>query len=82
MLSVIEGLRPDGPSPGIEGLKLAYQVAKQQMVPGGNNKVILITDGDISNGGSGRQELGRPDRRTGAGRYTPVLYGGRNGQHP
>ena len=57
LLSVIEGLRPDGPSPGIEGLKLAYQVAKQQMIPGGNNKVILITDGDISNGGASRQEL-------------------------
>jgi len=58
LLSIIEGLRPDGPSPGLEGLKLAYQVAQQQMIQGGNNKVVLITDGDISNGGSSRQELG------------------------
>ena len=58
LLSIIEGLKPDGPSPGVEGLKLAYQVAKQRMIPGGNNKIILITDGDISNGGSSREELG------------------------
>jgi Ca-activated chloride channel family protein len=47
IMKVVEGLRPDGPSPGWEGLKLAYDVAKQQMIPRGNNRVILLTDGDI-----------------------------------
>ena len=57
LLSAIEGLRPDGPSPGATGLKLAYQVAKQGFIEGGTNKVILVTDGDISDGATGRQEL-------------------------
>jgi Ca-activated chloride channel family protein len=29
---------------------MAYAVAQQQFIPGGNNKIVLITDGDISEG--------------------------------
>ena len=47
IMKAIEGLRPDGPSPAMQGLKLAYDVAKQQLIPGGNNWVVLLTDGDI-----------------------------------
>lgn len=50
MMAAIERLSPDGSSPGGEGLKMAYSVAQQQFIPGGNNKIILITDGDISEG--------------------------------
>lgn len=57
ILSAIESLQPDGPSPGATGLKLAYQVARQQFIEGGSNKVILITDGDISNAATERGEL-------------------------
>jgi Ca-activated chloride channel homolog len=48
IMSAIERLRPDGPSPGLEGIQMAYSVAKHQFIPGGNNKIVLITDGDIS----------------------------------
>lgn len=48
ILRAIEGLRADGPSPGLAGLKLAYDVAKQQFIAGGNNRVVLLTDGDVS----------------------------------
>jgi Ca-activated chloride channel family protein len=48
ILRAVEGLRADGPSPGLSGLKLAYEVARQQFIRGGNNRVILITDGDVS----------------------------------
>lgn len=48
ILRAVEGLRADGPSPGLQGLQLAYAVAKQQFIPGGNNRVILLTDGDVS----------------------------------
>ncbi len=48
ILRVVEGIRADGPSPGLSGLKLAYEVARQQFIRGGNNRVILITDGDVS----------------------------------
>lgn len=48
ILRAVEGLRADGPSPGLQGLQLAYAVAKQQFIPRGNNRVILLTDGDVS----------------------------------
>jgi Ca-activated chloride channel family protein len=50
IMAAIERLRPDGSSPGGEGLKMAYSVAQQQFIPGGNNKIVLITDGDVSEG--------------------------------
>lgn len=48
ILRAVEGLRADGPSPGLAGVKLAYDVARQQFIRGGNNRVILLTDGDVS----------------------------------
>ncbi|HUB59233.1 MAG TPA: von Willebrand factor type A domain-containing protein [Puia sp.] len=48
ILRAVEGLRADGPSPGFAGIKLAYAVAQQQLIRGGSNRVILLTDGDIS----------------------------------
>jgi Ca-activated chloride channel family protein len=48
IMAAIERLKPDGPSPGLEGIQMAYSVAQQQFIPGGNNKIVLITDGDIS----------------------------------
>jgi Ca-activated chloride channel family protein len=57
ILSAIEGLRPDGASPGMKGIKLAYEVARQQRIEGGSNKIVLITDGDISDGATAREDL-------------------------
>ena len=57
ILSAIEGLRPDGASPGMKGIKLAYEVARQQRIEGGSNKIVLITDGDISDGATTREDL-------------------------
>ena len=48
ILRAVEGMRADGPSPGFMGVKLAYEVAQQQFIRGGNNRVILLTDGDVS----------------------------------
>jgi Ca-activated chloride channel homolog len=57
IINAIEQLRPDGQAPGAEGLAFAYQVARQQFIRGGNNRVILITDGDISETQSGHDAL-------------------------
>ena len=57
ILPVVEGLFADGPSPGTRGIRLAYQVARQQWIEGGTNKIVLITDGDISDGAAAREEL-------------------------
>jgi Ca-activated chloride channel family protein len=48
LLRAIEQLYADGPSPGETGLGAAYKVAASKYLPHGNNKVILITDGDIA----------------------------------
>ncbi len=48
ILRAVEGIRADGPSPGLQGVKLAYEVAEQQFIRKGNNRLILLTDGDIS----------------------------------
>lgn len=58
LIEAIETLRPDGPSPGGEGLRLAYKVARHQLIPGGDNRIIFITDGDICNGNTETRELG------------------------
>jgi Ca-activated chloride channel family protein len=49
IIAAIEQLQPDGPSPGEDGLRLAYRVAKHQFLPQGNNRIIFFTDGDIPN---------------------------------
>jgi Ca-activated chloride channel family protein len=48
IMTAIERLKPDGASPGLEGIQVAYSVAQHQFIPGGNNRIVLITDGDIS----------------------------------
>jgi Mg-chelatase subunit ChlD len=41
----IQKLRAGGQTKGIEGLKMAYDLAMVNHKPGGNNKIILATDG-------------------------------------
>lgn len=57
IIKAIEELAPDGPTPGEEGIKLAYEIARRQFIPGGNNRIILVTDGDINEGPSTENEL-------------------------
>ena len=52
-----EELSPDGPTPGEEGIMLAYQVAQRQFIPNGNNRIILVTDGDLCEGISAERQL-------------------------
>ncbi len=50
-------LQAGGSTAGGEGIQLAYQVARKNFVPGGNNRVILCTDGDFNVGVSSEKEL-------------------------
>jgi Ca-activated chloride channel family protein len=43
----IEGLEAGGSTAGGAGIKLAYKTAAENFVKGGNNRVILCTDGDF-----------------------------------
>ncbi len=52
ILEAIERLRAGGSTAGGAGIELAYRVAAQNHIPGGNNRVILATDGDFNVGAS------------------------------
>jgi Ca-activated chloride channel family protein len=53
----IEELEPAGSTPGASGILMAYQMAKRQFIPGGNNRVIIATDGDFNVGQTSDKEL-------------------------
>ena len=53
----IEELYPGGGTPGESGIRTAYNVAKSQFIKGGNNRVILATDGDFNVGQTSDDEL-------------------------
>jgi Ca-activated chloride channel family protein len=57
ILKSIEDLSPGGPTPGEAGIHAAYRVAKNQFIRGGNNRVILATDGDFNVGQTTEEEL-------------------------
>jgi len=59
ILKSIEELEPGGPTPGEAGIRTAYRLAKSQFIKGGNNRVILATDGDFNVGQSTEEELER-----------------------
>jgi Ca-activated chloride channel homolog len=55
----IDNLEAGGSTAGGEGIKLAYKIAKENFIPGGNNRVILATDGDFNVGPSSDDDLVR-----------------------
>jgi len=65
ILQSLDGLEAGGSTAGGAGIRLAYDVARQNFIRGGNNRVILCTDGDFNVGQSSDGELVRliEDRR-------------------
>jgi Ca-activated chloride channel family protein len=59
ILAALDGLEAGGSTAGGAGIKLAYDVAQQHFIAGGNNRVILCTDGDFNVGQSSDGELVR-----------------------
>lgn len=52
ILEAINNLNAGGSTAGGEGIELAYKIAKDNFIEGGNNRVILATDGDFNMGAS------------------------------
>ncbi len=52
-------LSAGGSTAGGAGIQLAYKIAKQNHIDGGNNRVILATDGDFNIGASSDGEMTR-----------------------
>lgn len=53
----LENLQAGGSTAGGEGIKLAYKIALENFIKGGNNRVILATDGDFNIGNSSEADL-------------------------
>jgi Ca-activated chloride channel family protein len=54
---VIMNLGAGGSTAGGAGIKLAYKIARQHFIEGGNNRVILATDGDFNVGASSDDDM-------------------------
>jgi Ca-activated chloride channel family protein len=59
ILDAISRLSAGGSTAGGEGLLLAYRVTEENFIKGGNNRIILATDGDFNVGVSSNAEMER-----------------------
>ncbi|RYY63420.1 MAG: VWA domain-containing protein, partial [Chitinophagaceae bacterium] len=57
ILTSIEELTAGGDTPGESAIRLAYKVAENSFIEGGNNRVILATDGDFNVGETSEKAL-------------------------
>lgn len=57
ILEAISFLEAGGGTNGSAGIETAYTLAEQYFIPGGNNRVILATDGDLNIGQTSESEL-------------------------
>ena len=66
---------PGGSTPGESGIKLAYNVAQNHFIKGGNNRVILATDGDFNVGAKTEDELDELISQKGSQVFTSLVLG-------
>jgi len=59
IFAILDQLRAGGSTAGGAGIQLAYKVAQDNFIKGGNNRVILATDGDFNVGASSEGALVR-----------------------
>jgi len=57
IIDSLDNLEAGGSTAGGEGIALAYEIAQNNFVKNGNNRVILATDGDFNVGASSEEEL-------------------------
>jgi len=51
ILNTVQELKPYGITRGVKGLNTAYELGSESFVKGGNNQIILMTDGQFSEQG-------------------------------
>jgi Ca-activated chloride channel family protein len=74
ILEAIDRLEAGGSTAGGAGLRLAYDVARRHFVEGGNNRVILATDGDFNVGESSDAAMTRlVEERREEGTFLTIL---------
>ncbi len=57
IINALDNLQAGGSTAGGAGIQLAYAVAKENFQEGGNNRVILATDGDFNVGASSDTDM-------------------------
>ncbi|MEP2609961.1 MAG: YfbK domain-containing protein, partial [Cyclobacteriaceae bacterium] len=57
IIEALDNLQAGGSTAGGAGIELAYRTAKKNLVTGGNNRVILATDGDFNVGASSNEDM-------------------------
>ncbi len=55
--SALNSLEASGGTHGSVGIETAYEIAEENFIEGGNNRIILATDGDLNIGLTTEQEL-------------------------
>jgi Ca-activated chloride channel family protein len=74
ILASLDKLTAGGSTAGGAGIKLAYEIALENYIEGGNNRVILATDGDFNVGASSDGEMERLiEKKRDLGVYLTVL---------
>ena len=57
ILQALKNLNAGGSTAGAEGILTAYKIAEENFIEGGNNRVILATDGDFNVGVNSAEDL-------------------------
>ncbi|UMQ43472.1 von Willebrand factor type A domain-containing protein [Chryseobacterium sp. Y16C] len=57
IIGALDKLQAGGSTAGGEGIELAYKLAQENFIKGGNNRVIIATDGDFNVGASSTEDL-------------------------
>ena len=57
IISAVKSLEAQGSTNGEAGLKKAYEIAKEYYIEGGNNRIIMASDGDLNVGISDSKSL-------------------------
>lgn len=57
IMEVLDSLTASGSTNGGRGIQTAYEIAGEYFIEGGNNRVILATDGDLNVGQTSESEL-------------------------
>lgn len=57
IIEALDNLQAGGSTAGGEGIELAYKLAQENFIKGGNNRVIIATDGDFNVGASSTGDL-------------------------
>ncbi|MCL2785192.1 MAG: von Willebrand factor type A domain-containing protein [Propionibacteriaceae bacterium] len=74
LLGILKSLKAGGSTGGAAGIKTAYELAAKNFIEGGNNRVILATDGDFNVGPSTDEQLiSIIEERRALGIYISVL---------